>query len=574
MENNSLGWKIVGLLVSIGLIIGGLSGELVLRGTNSSPALVVVGVLFLIWDIISIATHKKQEIAGEEINVEALSDGALPVSGTSPVNNNWHGDVRKQADGTPVAAFPLPPTLPTPPRYYGFQWFINSLKHYADFSGRARRQEYWMFTLFNFIFYIVWVILVSLITLLSKGNAEHIDIAFFGYYILMLLPGMAVAVRRLHDTGKSGWMMFVALIPIVGGFWLLALMITEGEQGENKFGPNPKQQLVALNAQTQLKNVAVTLIVAASCAIFASVVEALYIYVEYNDTLNFTHYFNIPTYILALIAGVFLLSENTLHNLSDKGKQALLLLLIAVLIPLLIALYYMFRYFMYSGLNLYSFINVLFYLSIGCFIAFYLYKPQNRQFIHFAALTVIIISGVQVLWKVYYMLRLGGSDPVMHVLGLLYFMLPVVFILLAWTYLSGKEQSVAAMMSDTSQMRAQEKATGFGNYEKTPYFTLEHQMGSRYHHVGEYQKINAEQVEIGRDPSCGVRFDENFETVSRRHAAIIREGSHWKLVPLSQTNPSFINGQIVQRAWYLQNGDEIQCAVNGPRFVFRTSMNS
>ena len=571
MGNNSLGWKIVGLLVSIGLIIGGLSGELVLRGTNSSTALVVVGVLFLIWDIISIATHKKQEIVGEEINVEALPDGTLPVSETSAVDNNWHGDVRKQADGTPVAAFPPPPTLPPPPKYNGFQWFIHSLKHFADFSGRARRQEYWMFTLFNFIFYIAWAIFVSICAIIMDCDEEQLTISFYGYYVLMMLPSLAVAVRRLHDTGKSGWMLLLACIPLVG-FWILALMFTEGDQRENKYGPNPKTQLLPLNEKTQLKNVAVTLIVAASFAVFACVMEAIFI--EYHSLGQFTRFFSLIAYILTLIAGIFLLSEKNFLNLSDKGKQALLLLLISVLIQLLISLYFMFRNFMYIGLNLYSYINFLFFSSISCFIAYYIYKPQNRQFIQIAALVVLITSGIHILWKVYTILNLGGSNLDMHVLGLLYFMLPVAFILLAWTYLSGKDQPVAAIMPSTSQMRAQEKATGYGSYEKTPYFTLEHQMGSRYHHVGEYQKINAEQVEIGRDPSCGVRFDENFETVSRRHAAIIREGSHWKLVPLSQTNPSFINGQIVQRAWYLQNGDEIQCAVNGPRFVFRTSMNS
>ena len=111
-------------------------------------------------------------------------------------------------------------------------------------------------------------------------------------------------------------------------------------------------------------------------------------------------------------------------------------------------------------------------------------------------------------------------------------------------------------------------------HPETETFTLEHSVGSRYHHVGECQKITSDRVEIGRDPSCEVRFDDNFETVSRRHAAIIRDGSHWKLAALSQTNPSFINGKIVQREWYLQNGDEIQCAVNGPTFVFRAGTNS
>ena len=106
------------------------------------------------------------------------------------------------------------------------------------------------------------------------------------------------------------------------------------------------------------------------------------------------------------------------------------------------------------------------------------------------------------------------------------------------------------------------------------YYILEHKIGSRYHHAGELQEIIIDQIEIGRDPTCQVRYDEVFETVSRRHAAIIREGNHWKLVPMSQTNPSFINGEIVHKEWYLQHGDEIQCAVNGPKFIFRTGTDN
>ena len=99
-------------------------------------------------------------------------------------------------------------------------------------------------------------------------------------------------------------------------------------------------------------------------------------------------------------------------------------------------------------------------------------------------------------------------------------------------------------------------------------YILEHKIGSQYHHAGEKQKIMVDQAEIGRDPNCQVRYDEHFETVSRRHAAIVRDGKQWKLIPLSQTNPTLLNGKKVEQEWYLQDGDEIQCAVNGPKIVF------
>ena len=101
------------------------------------------------------------------------------------------------------------------------------------------------------------------------------------------------------------------------------------------------------------------------------------------------------------------------------------------------------------------------------------------------------------------------------------------------------------------------------------HFILEHKVSSKYHIVGENQKITLDRVEIGRDPNCVVRFDEQFETVSRRHAAIIRVKDVWKLEAISQTNPTFVNGQEVHGEWFLQHGDVIQCAINGPKLVFK-----
>ncbi len=100
------------------------------------------------------------------------------------------------------------------------------------------------------------------------------------------------------------------------------------------------------------------------------------------------------------------------------------------------------------------------------------------------------------------------------------------------------------------------------------YFILEHKISSKYHKAGEAQEIIVDQVEIGRDSKCAVRFDDTFKTVSRRHAAIIRDGENWKLVQLSKTNTTLLNGRPIQNEWYLQNGDEIQLSVNGPKLGF------
>ncbi|MET9696455.1 DUF805 domain-containing protein [Streptomyces sp. NPDC006529] len=111
-------------------------------------------------------------------------------------------------------------------------WYTDVLKRYIDFSGRSRRQEYWMFVLFN---------MIALIIVAVVDNLLGTYPLLYGIYALaVLLPGLGVAVRRLHDTGKSGWWMLIALIPLVGGIWLLVLMASEGNPQPNQYGPNPK----------------------------------------------------------------------------------------------------------------------------------------------------------------------------------------------------------------------------------------------------------------------------------------------------------------------------------------------
>lgn len=100
------------------------------------------------------------------------------------------------------------------------------------------------------------------------------------------------------------------------------------------------------------------------------------------------------------------------------------------------------------------------------------------------------------------------------------------------------------------------------------FYTLVHKVSSKYHKAGESQQIIVDQIELGRDPRCQVRFDDSFETVSRRHAAIVKDGDNWKLVQLSQTNSTYLNGHKVEKEWYLQNGDEIQLSTNGPKLGF------
>jgi len=120
-------------------------------------------------------------------------------------------------------------------------YYLAVLKKYATFSGRARRKEYWMFTLFHIIILIIAAILDNMLGL-TFGIIKYGYIYVF-YTLAVLLPALAVTVRRLHDVGKSGWFLFIGLIPIIGSIWLLVLACKAGEAGENAYGEDPKGQL-------------------------------------------------------------------------------------------------------------------------------------------------------------------------------------------------------------------------------------------------------------------------------------------------------------------------------------------
>lgn len=119
------------------------------------------------------------------------------------------------------------------------EWYIKVLQNYVNFNGRARRKEYWMFALFNILFLFCAVIVDNL----TELNFDYMDYGLITvlYNLFVFLPSMAVAVRRLHDIGKSGFMILVGLIPVIGSIWLIVLLLTDSEYATNEYGPNPKE---------------------------------------------------------------------------------------------------------------------------------------------------------------------------------------------------------------------------------------------------------------------------------------------------------------------------------------------
>ena len=110
------------------------------------------------------------------------------------------------------------------------EYFIGALKRYADFTGRAKRQEYWMFILFYVIFYLMLSVIDAVIGIPVLSSL---------YSLALFIPSISIAARRLHDTSRSGWWQLIALIPLIGAIVLIVFLVQDSHE-DNEYGPNPK----------------------------------------------------------------------------------------------------------------------------------------------------------------------------------------------------------------------------------------------------------------------------------------------------------------------------------------------
>lgn len=117
-------------------------------------------------------------------------------------------------------------------------WFLLALKKYATFRGRSQRSEYWFF----FLFYLLIAFALAVLDVLFGTFSESEGIGLFSglFMLAMLLPSLAVGVRRLHDIGRTGWWLLIAFVPIVGPIVLIVFAVRDSEPGTNAYGPNPK----------------------------------------------------------------------------------------------------------------------------------------------------------------------------------------------------------------------------------------------------------------------------------------------------------------------------------------------
>lgn len=118
------------------------------------------------------------------------------------------------------------------------EWYLKCLQQYTDFSGRARRKEYWLFAVFNFVFSLAFSLVDKLI---GFSGEDGFSLLSFFYSLAVLIPSIAVSIRRLHDIGRSGKWLFIVFVPIIGVIILLVWSCQEGEQSDNQWGENPKK---------------------------------------------------------------------------------------------------------------------------------------------------------------------------------------------------------------------------------------------------------------------------------------------------------------------------------------------
>jgi uncharacterized membrane protein YhaH (DUF805 family) len=184
-------------------------------------------------------------------------------------------------------------------------WYIDVLKKYAVFSGRTCRKEYWFFALFNFIIGLI----LSLLTLIPIVGNIFVIISF-AYSLGIIIPAIAVTIRRLHDIGRSGLSLFFIFIPLIGIIMLIVFMAKDGVSGENQYGRNIKSvEINDLTEKTETKT-------NKRWIIPLIIISVLFILVMY-------YYFGFKSISSREMFGIFNISNNNYYlNVStDKGMS-------------------------------------------------------------------------------------------------------------------------------------------------------------------------------------------------------------------------------------------------------------
>lgn len=123
--------------------------------------------------------------------------------------------------------------------------YIDGIKNWRIWYGRTRRRDYWLYVLCNLLVVFILYTLATVFTLLGFKTLSILTfVATYAYAVLQIIPTIAIDIRRLHDTGRSGGFYFIQLIPYVGGVWFFVLTLLPGTKGGNYFGPDPRDTFV------------------------------------------------------------------------------------------------------------------------------------------------------------------------------------------------------------------------------------------------------------------------------------------------------------------------------------------
>ena len=384
------------------------------------------------------------------------------------------------------------------------KWYIKALRHYADFSGRAHRKEYWMFTLVNCLFFVLLFIVEEILRRALpffdwRSIFYSVEIS---YAIAIALPGMAISVRRLHDIGRSGWVWLVLLLAAIlavsfcfsgkAGFfvgigvlicahiWFIVLMCTNGQGGENRYGPDPKTAPEIFAEPERWRSSGIGLSVAVAILLlplmsgyFPGIVEGDW----YNTVQRFASYlFRLLPWICLLAVGILLATGKFSYGVRGKNSIVPILLLVAFAILFLMNAKWSFELLGFSTSNYalknpnfdrnsipfyYTLIEVSFnfwsfvlYSGLGLIAAFALFPQKNNKHVKKFAMLAIISSAIILVGycvrapyaPISYLLYYNFS-PWNYLIQNLHcasdILIPIAYILMATTFLSCKAQVAA-----------------------------------------------------------------------------------------------------------------------------------
>jgi len=346
------------------------------------------------------------------------------------------------------------------------KYFIKALKHYADFNGRASRNEYWMFMFFNAVFAFIWILFANAI--MAKGmlfiglanypsfgsyhsyTAEETAtiISVFTYQLMMFFPMIGATARRLHDAEISSWVLFLLLFtgPVLmlivtigwgedsllpdelvwfimfgGCFPLLLMTLAKGKYEDNKYGSNPKTTPKILDEQTKIKSFSIVLIITSVVSVFSTVfiaIQGMQRLVMTDQNPYEALHWNAPDFIAFVIltlVGFFLLNKKRLCEIRENKKTVFVMLLVALFILFLQAAFFsvfeiisMFMDKIIAGFVLDTAIKATFslfiYLIAIFLVASFLFKFQRKNIIRHTAILGMIFSALLLLYSSYSLL--------------------------------------------------------------------------------------------------------------------------------------------------------------------------